>query len=256
MGTAVAVEGYSISADHLHVPTQVCPDTYTFSASEVQAKQSEIQASQRVRRLIQVRWQEKQHAQLKRQQYKENCQELAALEQLSQGQKWQTASLHVVQDLQQQLTTSLSRTGQGHKAATVVNQKASLMAAQHTADRAAQLQLAKQRFARALQLRHAEQTAAVGADIARFQRMNDTKTAESARAHALAQHHRAVQNEAEANSTTSLGTTWNEAALRNIDYKHSRLHELGGAVIVERNNDRGKAECVGAAETAAELQVW
>ena len=212
-----------------------------------------------MKRLIQVRRQEKQHAQLQRLQYKENCQELALLERTSLGIAWQNNSWQALQDLQQQLSTSLAKTGQGQKAAQDANHTASLLAAQRTADRAAQLQLAKQRFAHALQLRHAEQSAAVDTDVTRLQRLSDTLAAESARAHALAQQHRAFQAEAVANSAPSADTTWNEAALRSIDYRHTRLHELGGltnAVIVERNNDRGKAERNKAADTAAELQMW
>ena len=234
---------------------QVSSDTYSFTASEVQAKQSEIQAQHRVKRLIQVRWQEKQHAQLKRQQYKENSQELTFLEQTSLGQAWQNESRQSLHKLQQQLSTSLAKAGHGQKAAQAASHTASLLAAQRTADRAAQLQLAKQRFAHALQLRHAEQTAAVNADVTRLQRLSDTMAAESARAHALAQQHRAVQAEAEANTNAPAVSTWNEAALRNIDYKSTRLHELGGAVLVERNRDKDKNTCNEAAETAAELQI-
>ena len=234
---------------------QVSSDTYSFTASEVQAKQSEIQAQHRVKRLIQVRWQEKQHAQLKRQQYKENCQELTFVEQTSLGQAWQNESRQSLQELQQQLSTSMAKAGHGQKAAQAASHTASLLVAQRTADRAAQLQLAKQRFAHALQLRHAEQTAAVNADVTRLQRLSDTMAAESARAHALAQQHRAVQAEAQANSSDPAVPTWNEAALRNIDYKSTRLHELGGVVLVERNSDKDKNACNEAAETAAELQI-
>lgn len=233
---------------------QVSSDTYPFTSSEVQAKQSELQAQCRVKRLIQVRRQEKQHAQLKRQQYKENCQEVAVLEQASLGQVWQHESQQALQELQQQLSTSLVTAGHAQKAAHAANQTVSLLAAHRTANRAAQLQLAKQRFAHALQLRHAEQTAAVNADVTRLQRLSETKAAESMRAHALAQQHRAVQAEADANQAAPADTAWNEAALRHIDYKQTRLHELGSIVVVERNNDRGRATCNEAAETAAELQ--
>lgn len=234
---------------------QVSSDTYSFTASEVQAKQSEIKAQHRVKRLIQVRWQEKQHAQLKRQQYKENYQELAVLEQTSLSQAWQNESRQSLHELQQQLSTSLAKAGHGQRAAQAASHTASLLAAQRTADRAAQLQLAKQRFAHALQLRHAEQTAAVNADVTRLQRLSDTMAAESARGHALAQQHRAVQAEAEAHTSAPAVPPWSQAALRNIDYKNTRLHELGGAVLVERNGDKDKNTCNEAAETAAELQI-
>ncbi|KAA6417923.1 MAG: hypothetical protein FRX49_12081 [Trebouxia sp. A1-2] len=233
----------------------VSSDTYSFTASEVQAKQSEIKAQHRVKRLIQVRWQEKQHAQLKRQQYKENYQELAVLEQTSLSQAWQNESRQSLHELQQQLSTSLAKAGHGQRAAQAASHTASLLAAQRTADRAAQLQLAKQRFAHALQLRHAEQTAAVNADVTRLQRLSDTMAAESARGHALAQQHRAVQAEAEAHTSAPAVPPWSQAALRNIDYKNTRLHELGGAVLVERNGDKDKNTCNEAAETAAELQI-
>ncbi|KAL0019435.1 hypothetical protein WJX79_007767 [Trebouxia sp. C0005] len=88
-----------------------------------------------------------------------------------------------------------------------------------------------------------------------IQRLSDTMAAESARGHALAQQHRAVQAEAEAHTSAPAVPPWSQAALRNIDYKNTRLHELGGAVLVERNGDKDKNTCNEAAETAAELQI-
>ena len=238
---------------------QVSRDTYSFTTSEVQAKQAELQATYRKQRLLQVRRQDKQVAELKRQQYKENCQQLACLEQVSSGQAWQSQSSLALTVLQQQLGASLAKTGQGQKAAHAANQTAAVLAAQRTAERAAQLQLAKQRFAHALQLKHAEQSAAVAGSVNRLQRINDTIAAESARAHALAQHHRAIQAEAAANGSLPAATNWSESALRSIDYNHTRLHELGttlpSTVVVERNGDRGQALCNEAAETAVQLQA-
>ena len=234
---------------------QVSSDTYSFTASEIQAKQAELQANHRIARLKQVRRQEKQIAQLQRQLYKENCAELAAREQAAAGQAWQQASSQALSQLQQQLSASTARAGSGQKAAQAAKQTAAEQAAQRTAQRAAQLQLANQRFAHALQLRHAEQTAAVSADVTRLQRISDTKAAESARAHALAQQHKAVQAEEEANSAPAANPAWNGAAMRNIDYRHTRLHELGGAVIVERNLDKGATGRNEAAETAVQYQA-
>ena len=234
---------------------QVSADTYSFTATEVQAKQAELQTHHRVTRLVQVRRQEKQIAQLQRELYKENCQELAALEQAAAGQAWQQRSGQALLELQQQLVVSVARAGSGQKAAQAANQAAATRAAQRTAQRAAQLQLAKQRFSHALQLRHAEQTAAVSAVVTRLQRISDTKAAESARAHALAQQHRAVQAEEEANSASAANPAWNEAAMRNIDCRHTRLHELGSAMIVERNLDKGATGLNEAAETAARHQA-
>ena len=239
-------------------PAQVSRDSYSFTTSEVQAKQAELQAQHRKQRLIQVRRQEKQQAELKRQQYKENCQELAGLEQASFGQLWHNQSRLALTELQQQLSASLAKTGRGQKAADAANQSAAVLAAQRTAEHAAQLQMAKHRFAQALQLKHLEQSAAVAADVSRLQRIRDTITAESTRAHALAQHHRAIQAEAAANGSLPAATNWSEAAMRAINYSHTRLHELGSIVpnivVVERNNDRGKTHCNEAAETAAQQQ--
>lgn len=209
--------------------------------------------------MIQVRRQEKQHAELKRQQYKENCQQLAGWEQVSSAQAWQNRSDLALTELQQQLGASLAKTGQGQKAASAANQAAAVLAAHRTAERAAQLQLAKQRFAHALQLKHTEQSAAVADSVNRLQRISDTAAAESSRAHALAQHYRAIQAEAAANGSLPAPTNWSEAALRSIDYSHTRLHELGatlpGTIVVERNDDKGKAQCNEAAETAVLLQA-
>ena len=246
-------------ADPFDDAVQVTRDTYYFTTSEVQAKQAELQAQHRKQRLIQVRRQEKQHAELKRQQYKENCQELAVLEQASLGQVWHNQSRLALVELRQQLGASLAKTGQGQKAADAANQSAAVLAAQRTAERAAQLQTAKQRFAQALQLKHMEDSAAVAADVTRLQRISNTMAAESTRAHALAQHHRAIQAEAAANGSLPAATNWSEAALRAIDYSHTRLHELGSTVpstvVVERNNDRGKAQCNEAAEKAVQQQA-
>lgn len=245
--------------DPLIDPLQVSTESYSFSTSEIEAKQAELQAKHRTQRLIQVRRQEKQHAQLKRQQYKENCHELASLEQASLLQAWENQSRTVLQELQQQMGMSLAYTGQGQKAAGAANQTAAVLAAQRTAQRAAQLQLAKQRFAHALQLKHTEQQAAVATDVNRLQRISDTVAAESARAHTLAQQHRAVQAEAAANSVPPAATKWNDAALRNIDYSHTRLHELGSVLpsttVVERNSNRGKLQHNAAAETAVREQA-
>ena len=230
-------------------------ESYSFTATELQAKEAELQKKHRVKRLIQVRKQEKQIAQLQRQQYKENCQELAALELAASAEAWSQNSSQALQHLQQQLSLSLARSGAGQKAAQAASQTAAAQAAQRTAQRAAQLHLAKQRFAHALQLRHAEQTAAVSADITRLQRISDTKAAETARAHVLAQHHRAVQAEEQANGAGPIDPTWNETAMRNIDYRHTRLHELGSAVIVEKNLDKGNSDRNEAAEMAAEEQT-
>ena len=238
---------------------QVSPESYFFSTSEVETKQAELQAQHRMQRLVQVRRQEKQRAQLKRQQYKENCQELASLEQASLMQAWHNQSKAALQELQQQLGVSLAKTGQGQKAASAAKQTAAVLAAQRTAQRTTQLQLAKQRFTHALQLKHAEQHAAVAADVSRLQRISDTMAAESVRAHTLAQQHRAVQAEAAANCIPPAATNWNDAALRNIDYSHTRLHELGSVLpsttVVERNNDRGKVLNNAAAETAVQEQA-
>lgn len=238
---------------------QVLRDTYFFTASEVQAKQAELQATYRKQRLIQVRCQDKLHAELKRQQYKENCQQLASFEQVSSGQEWLNQSNLALVELQQQLSANLAKTGQGQKAAHAANQTAAGQAAQRTAEQAAQLQLTKQRFAHALQLKHTEQSAAVAGSVNRLQRISNTMAAESTRAHALAQHHRAIQAEAAANGTLPAATNWSEAALRSIDYNHTRLHELGATVpstvVVERNRDRGKSQCNEAAETAVQLQA-
>ena len=232
-------------------------DSYPITSSEAEAKESQLQASHRRQRLLQVRRQEKQQARLIREQYKENCQELANLEQASSDQAWQDQSRQALQELQQRLGVSLAKTGQGQKEADAANQSAALLVVQHTAERAAQLQMANQRFAHALHLRHAEQSAAVAADVNRLQRINNTLAAESARAHALAQQHRAVQAEAAANGSLQLATNWSDAALRNIDYSHTRLHDQLGSVrpstvVVERNDDRGKALVNQAAGTAAQ----
>lgn len=238
---------------------QVSRDTYSFTTSEVQAKQAELQATYRKQRLIQVRCQDKQHAEFKRQQYKENCQQFASFEQVSSGQEWQHQSSAALVELQQQLSANLAKTGQGQKAAHAANQTAAVLAAHRTAERAAQLQLAKQRFAHALQLKHSEQSAAVAGSVNRLQRISNTMAAESTRAHALAQHHRAIQAEAAANGLLPAATNWSESALRSIDYNHTRLHELGTTVprtvLVERNGDRGKTQCNEAAETAVQLQA-
>lgn len=238
---------------------QVSRNTYSFTTAEVQAKQAELQAQHRKQRLIQVRRQEKQHAELQRQQYKENFQELAGLEQASFGQAWHDRSRLALIKLQQQLGASLAKTGQGQKAADAANQSAAVLAAHRTAEREARLQVAKQRFAQALQLKHLEQSTAVAADVTRLQRISDTIAAESVRAHALAQHHRAIQAEATTNSNLQAATNWSEAALRAIDYNHTRLHEFGvpgpTTVVVERNIDRGKAQCTTAADTAAYEQA-
>ncbi|KAL3158545.1 hypothetical protein ABBQ38_010766 [Trebouxia sp. C0009 RCD-2024] len=225
----------------------------------IRAKQAELQATYRKQRLIQVRCQDKQHAEFKRQQYKENCQQFASFEQVSSGQEWQHQSSAALVELQQQLSANLAKTGQGQKAAHAANQTAAVLAAHRTAERAAQLQLAKQRFAHALQLKHSEQSAAVAGSVNRLQRISNTMAAESTRAHALAQHHRAIQAEAAANGLLPAATNWSESALRSIDYNHTRLHELGTTVprtvLVERNGDRGKTQCNEAAETAVQLQA-
>ena len=234
-------------------------DSYSFTTTEIQAKQAELQAQHRKQRLVQVRRQEKQHAELQRQQYKENCQELAGLEQASFSQAWHNRSTLALTELQQQLGASLAKTGQGQKAADAANQFAAVLAAQRTAEREARLQVAKQRFAQALQLKHLEQSTAVAADVTRLQRISDTNAAESAHAHALAQHHRAIQAEAATNSSLPAATNWSQAALRAIDYNHTRLHELGvtapSTIVVERNDDRGKAQCTNAAVTAVHEQA-
>ena len=234
-------------------------DSYSFTSSEVQAKQAELQAQRRKQRLIQVRRQEKQHAELRRQQYKENCQELAGLEQASFGQLWHNQSRLALTELQQQLGASLAKTGQGQKAADAANQSAAALAAQRIAERAAHLQMAKQRFAQALQLKHLEQSAAVAADVSRLQRISDTIAAESTRAHTLAQHHRAIRAEAAADGSLPAATNWSEAAMLGINYSHTRLHELGSTlpstVVVERNNDRGRTQCNTAAATAVQQQA-
>lgn len=234
-------------------------NTYSFTTTEVQAKQAELQTQHRKQRLIQVRRQEKQHAELQRQQYKENLQELAGFEQASFSQAWHNRSTLALTELQQQLGASLAKIGQGQKAADAANQSAAVLAAQRTAEREARLQVAKQRFAQALQLKHLEQSTAVAADVTRLQRISDTIAAERARAHALAHEHRAIQAEAATNKNLPAASNWSEAALRAIDYNHTRLHELGvpfpSTVVVERNNDRGKAQCTKAADTAVHEQA-
>ena len=240
-------------------PAQVSRDSYSFTTSEVQAKQAELQAQHRKQRLIQVRRQEKTHAELKRQQYKENCQELAGLEQAVFNKIWHNQSRLALTELQQELGASLAKTGQGQKAADAANQSAAILAAQRRTEHAAQLQMAKQRFTQALQLKHLEQSAAVAADVSRLQRISDTIAAESTRAHALAQHHRAVQAEAAANGSLPAASNWSEAAMRAVDYSHTRLHELGSTIpstiVVRKNNDRGKMQCNEAAETAVQQQA-
>ena len=231
------------------------PCTYPLTASEINAKQAELLAQQRVKRIQQVRQQEKQQAQLRTQLYKENCRELARQETASSELQWESDSRQALGVLQQQLQTSLAKKGAGHAAAQHARFAAAKHAQQQAEQRAAQLQLAHQRFAHALHLRHAEQTAAVQSDVDRLQRMTDTKAAETQRAHALAQQHRAIRAEAALNSTTPAETTWNNAALQNIDYRHTRLHELGGAALVQRNRDKDVVHQNIAADAAANVQA-
>lgn len=231
------------------------PHTYPLTASEINAKQAELLAQQRVKRIQQVRQQEKRQAQLRTQLYKENCHELARQETASSELQWESNSRRALGELQQQLQTSLAKKGAGHAAAQHARLAAAKHAQQQAQQHAAQLHLAHQRFAHALQLRHAEQTAAVHSDITRLQRITDTKAAETQRAHALAQQHRAIQAEAALNSTPPADATWNDAALQNIDYRHTRLHELGGAALVQRNRDKDVVHQNIAAYAAAAVQA-
>lgn len=230
-------------------------DTYPLTASEIKTKQAELLANQRIKRIQQVRQQEKQQALLRTQLYKENCQELARQATATSELQWENDSIHALAELQNQLRTSLATTGAGHAAAYQAQTAAAQRAKQQAQQRAAQLHIAHQRFAHALHLRHSQQTAAVQSDVTRLQRMTDTKAAESQRAHALAQQHRAEQAEAALNSTLPADTTWNDAALGNIDYRQTRLHELGPAALVQRNKDKGVTHRNFAADAAAAVQA-
>lgn len=234
----------------------VMPYSYPLTITEINAKQADLLARRRVKRIQQVRQQEKQQALLRTQLYKENYQELARQETVSSELQWENDSRQALTNLQQQLQTSLHRSGAGHAAAQHARLAAAKHAEQQAAQRAAQLHLAHQRFAQALQRRHAEQTEAVQSDITRLQRMTDIKAAESQRAHALAQQHRAIQAEAALNSIPTADSTWNDAVLQNIDYRQTRLHELGPAALVQRNKDKGDVHHDAAANAAAAMQAW
>lgn len=231
------------------------PCFYPLTTTEINAKQAELLAKQRVKRIQQVREQEKQQALLRTQLYKENCQELARQETASSELQWEIDSKQALDQLQQQLQSSLAKAGAGHAAAQHARIAAAKHAEQQAAQRAQQLQLAHQRFAQALQRQHAEQTESVHSDVARLQRITDTKAAESHRAHALAQQHRAVLADAALNNTPPANASWNDAVLQNIDYRQTRLHELGTAALVQRNKSKGADTHNGAADAAVLVQA-
>lgn len=231
------------------------PHSFPLTSSEIKAKQADLLAKQRVRRIQQVRQQEKQQAFLKTQLYKENCQEFARQETAFSELQWEVDSRQALGELQHQLQRSLTETGAGHAAAQQAQLAAAKQAEQKAAQRDAHAFLAQRRFAHALQLRHAEQSAAVQPDAQRLQRLTDAKAAESQRAHLLAQKHRATQAEEALNSVPPVNVARNDAALRSIDYHQTRLHELGGAALVQRNTHKGQAHHNIAAESAAAVQL-
>lgn len=239
--------------------------SYPLSPEEGQALQAKQREHSRRQRLLQVRQQEKEQAAERARRYKASlqseacvvrhgCSELlsgwqandtaAMLPQAQEELKdaWQTSLQQEIGQVSAQQQAALDALAASHRSAAAARerQKHQLL---HKQTREQQLELhAQQRFRKALHQQHAAKQAAVHDRVNRLQRQHATRKENDEHTLLLVTQYRAGQRQEQlqqAALNAGEAARLQQGLPSAVDYRFSRMHELGVAAPVERHVGAG-----------------
>ena len=239
--------------------------SYPLSPEEGQALQAKQREQSRKQRLLQVRQQEKEQATERARRYKASLQSEASVVRhvcsellrgwqatdkaamLSQAQEelkdaWQTSLQQEIGQVSAQQQAALDALAASHRSAAVARerQKHQLL---HKQTRQQQLELhAQQRFRKALHQQHAAKQAAIHDQVHRLQRQHATRKENDEQALLLVTQYRAGQRQEQMQQAAldaDEAVRLQQGLPSAVDYRFSRMHELGVAAPVERHKWAG-----------------
>ena len=239
--------------------------SYPLSLEEGQALQAKQREHSRKQRLLQVRQQEKEQAAERARRYKASLQSeagvvrhgcsellrgwqatdkaamvLQAQEELKDA--WQTSLQQEIGQVSAQQQAALDALAASHRSAATARerQKHQLL---HKQTRQQQLELqAQQRFRKALHQQHAAKQAAVHDRVNRLQRQHATRKENDEQALLLVTQYRADQRQEQLQQAAldaGEAVRLQQGLPSAVDYRFSRMHELGMAAPVERHAGAG-----------------